>query len=141
MVVIVEAITPTEVEATVVTIVPTTGRTMVIVVVLMVETAVDALAQKLDVVAAPTTMEGHLVVEMEEDALVLKLAEEVAHTTAVARLEVVMAVGALVLKLVEEVAHTMEVARLAEDVAVVETAEDKVRMVVEVAVVLVDRDR
>jgi hypothetical protein len=139
MAVIVEETTLKEVEATVVTIVPTTEHTMVMEAILMVETAVDARAQKLDVVAViqrwrgiwwwkwwgrsaqkldvveveHTTVVGHLVVEMEEDAQAQKLdVVEVAHTTVAGHLVVEMEV----------------------DVAVVaqETAEDKVRMVVEV---------
>jgi hypothetical protein len=82
---------------------------------LVVEMVGDAQAQKLDVVVAHTTVVGHLVVEMVEDAQAQKL-------------DVVVA-GHLVVE--------MEV-----DVAVVaqETAEDKVRMVVEV-VAHVDQDR
>ena len=121
MAVIVEETTLKEVEATVVTIVPTTAHTMVMEAILMVETAVDARAQKLDVVAVPTTMEGHLVVEMEGDAQAQKLdVVEVDHTKVAGHL----------------------VVEMEGDVAVVaqETAEDKVRMVVEV-VAHVDQDR
>ena len=87
-----EETTLKEVEATVVTIVPTTGHTMVMEAILMVETAVDAQAQKLDVVEVDhTTVAGHLVVEMEGDVAVV--AQETAEDKVRMVVEVVAHVG------------------------------------------------
>lgn len=144
-----EETTLKEVEATVVTIVPTTAHTMVMEAILMVETAVDARAQKLDVVEVDhTTVAGHLAVEMEVDAQAQKLdVVEADHTTVAGHLVVEMQEAAQAQKLDVAVAHTtavdhLVVVEMQADVAVVaqETAEDKVRMV-EAAVAHVDRDR
>lgn len=101
-------------------IVPTTEPIMAMEGILTTETVADVQAQKLVVAVAHTTVVGRLVVEMVEDALAQKLdVVEVEHTTVEGHL----------------------VVEMEGDVAVVaqETAEDKVRMVVEV-VAHVDQD-
>jgi hypothetical protein len=73
MAAVAEETTLIEVEATEVTIVPTTEHTMVMEAILMEETVVDARAQKLAETVVHTTVVVRLVVEMLEDAQAQRL--------------------------------------------------------------------